>query len=308
LCREPESEKLEALVVRRLSPCLFVRCLSILLLTLAQAAVADDEQPLIRFAGGAIEFQLPQGWDAAEVPFAREVHLVLSPSRSNATARIGTGRIWLACHAVGTLGNASADLAEVIAKRVSAVTQQHGQITRTQRVRIADCDGVMVDFTAKHPTGTTIRGGHLLLRSEVGLCEIHLVAPENEYAQVNTAGTSLLRTLLVRAPIADRGVLAAHASDAASVVGAWKAVRSRLYLDGRGNIAIEFDRLTHLTSTAQNDTASRRINGRFTATGDLLYVTWADGSRLNYRWRLVHGDLLLTDNDGNVSQLRRLVH
>ena len=276
--------------------------------TLTAAEVSSEPRPLIRFAGGAVEFELPRDWIATEVPFGREVHLVLSPERRSNTADAMTGRIWIACHVVGTLGAEDAKLEHTITHRLKAVTHGHGQVVQTHDIRIAGCDGVAVDYTAKHPDGTSIRGSHMLLRAGDKLCELHIVAPDNEYTQVSAAAQAVLRTLVVWDAEMAQEKIVARVGDAASALGTWKAVRSRMYLDGQGKIAIEFDRPMVL-SVAANEQASppRTVRGQFVARGNLLHVTWADGSRLNYRWRIVDGDLLLTDHDGNVSQLRRLV-
>ena len=49
------------------------------------------------------------------------------------------------------------------------------------------------------------------------------------------------------------------------------------------------------------------LTGTFLAQEGLLLVTWDDGSKLNYRWRLLGHDLLLTDHQGRISHLRRLI-
>ena len=45
----------------------------------------------------------------------------------------------------------------------------------------------------------------------------------------------------------------------------------------------------------------------FEAKEDLLLVEWKDGSKLNFRWKVKDGDLLLTDHEGRISKLRRIV-
>jgi hypothetical protein len=268
---------------------------------------ADEPLPLIRFAGGAIEFQLPNDWDVAEVPFGREVHMVLSPSQPNESVRGVAARIWLTCHSTESGVDGTEALQKILVERLAAVTRNLGKVAHTETIRIAGRNGQVANFTAKTPDGRSIRGSHLIFPIEGGLCEIHLVATEDEYVFASAAADTLLRT--IAAP--DRKVGAEEidksARDAKAVFGAWKAVASRLFLDGRGNIAIEFDRRTVLSVAAGNK-PTQRITGSFKAKGDLLFVTWADGSKSNYRWRLERGELLLTDHDGNVSQLRRLVH
>ena len=81
-------------------------------------------------------------------------------------------------------------------------------------------------------------------------------------------------------------------------------------LDGLGHILIKFDRpqVTPIDRIGSDQVPRRvvRLTGRYRARDDLILISWDDGSKLNYRWRLHNGDLLLTDNTGQVSQLRRL--
>ena len=76
-----------------------------------------------------------------------------------------------------------------------------------------------------------------------------------------------------------------------------------------GNVVVRFDE----EEQYQLDSAGRidfdrpaaQLTGRYQANGDLLLITWDDGSQLNYRWLVTDGDLMLTDHYGRVSQLRR---
>lgn len=70
--------------------------------------------------------------------------------------------------------------------------------------------------------------------------------------------------------------------------------------DRRGNYAIDKQ------GTPVFDSNLKTLAGRYRAENDLLLVTWADGSRTNYRWRRQGPNLFLTDHTGRTSQLRRI--
>ena len=274
-----------------------------------------DERPLIQFAGGALEFRLPQGWQATELPVGREVRLVLAPIDRSTPVQPAAGRIWLACHAPGVYDEQAGEMAQRMASRVAKATQGRGRVLRTRTIEVARHRGWQSDFVIpRHddPKTPHIVGWHILLQTDSGLREVHLAALAQQATYVRAVGDDVLRSLALRpprehalAPIADT------AQDAAQVLGAWKSLQSRFYLDAAGNIAIQADRPTRLSLGPGDRSASKPppvLRGQFVAQGDLLRVTWSDGSRLNYRWSLSKGDLLLTDHDGNISQLRRLVH
>jgi hypothetical protein len=276
-------------------------------------APAVDERPLIQFAGGTLEFRLPDGWQATELPVGREVRLVLAPVNRSSSSRPAAGRIWLACHAAGVLGEQTNNMAQVMSSRVAKATRGRGQIVRTRKIEVARHRGWQTEFVLPRqddPNTPHIVGWHILLSTDGGLREVHLAALAEHSAHVRVAGDAVLRSLALRPQRAIETPIASSARDATQILGAWKALRSRFYLDAAGNIAIQLDRPTTLSLGPEVRGVSnppRVIRGRFVAQGNLLRVTWNDGSRLNYRWSLSQGDLLLTDHDGNTSQLRRLV-
>ncbi|MCG8583548.1 MAG: hypothetical protein MI757_02420, partial [Pirellulales bacterium] len=158
------------------------------------------------------------------------------------------GRIWLACHAVGNSGDQAVDLRRVASLRLASLTNNHAKITGTENLQVAGRRGVMLEFEGMLPgEGTSIRGRHLAIDLGSSVCEIHLVAPNDEIDAVQTAARALIKSLVLGEPEVDTRPTTPHANDARPVFGAWKALRSRLYLDGQGNIAIEMDRPTVLS-------------------------------------------------------------
>ena len=51
---------------------------------------------------------------------------------------------------------------------------------------------------------------------------------------------------------------------------------------------------------------AKLLTGSFEARGDVIFVRWDDGSRLNLRWRSDGNDLFLTDHEGQISHLKRV--
>ncbi len=103
---------------------------------------------------------------------------------------------------------------------------------------------------------------------------------------------------------------AAQMAPAAALLGWWKAPRGQMYFGPRGEVVLQFDRRSSFEpgpdGTLRYDRPLVQLRGNAVAREDLLLVTWADGSRTNYRWRLYQGDLLLTDHLGRTSRLKPL--
>jgi hypothetical protein len=89
-----------------------------------------------------------------------------------------------------------------------------------------------------------------------------------------------------------------------SIFGTWKSFASCLHLFRDGRIEIEVDvprdaKMKHAASERWS------ITGQYESRDDLLSVQWNDGSRSNFRWQLRDEMLLLTDENGQTSQLSR---
>jgi len=268
--------------------------------------VRGQEPPqLITHAGGAIELGVPPHWRVREIARGREVRLWTSPAeKPPAEAR---DFLWLACHvrsaeeiggrtAISTLTerrflSAPGNVAEV----TSHVTQRIGNRRIERRVfRLPGDD----HRPARH-------GIHTVERTEWGLLETFAVAKQRTALQ---AFDSAIAQVKIGSPRRRRAEVAAPLRDAVSVVGLWKAYRSRLRLSSDGRVEILFDpKPETIGRPAASTDRPRRLNGEFRADGDLLYVHWDDGSRTNYRWRRAGSRLLLTDHEGRMSLLRKLL-
>jgi hypothetical protein len=83
-----------------------------------------------------------------------------------------------------------------------------------------------------------------------------------------------------------------------------------MQLHGDGRVQIWPDRPgAELTAfgVASSRPASAALDGQFVAVGDLLFIAWRDGTRLNLRWYRNEDDLVLADHEGRVSRLKRLL-
>jgi hypothetical protein len=97
---------------------------------------------------------------------------------------------------------------------------------------------------------------------------------------------------------------AAVVGDAAEVLGAWRGSRGQLALYDNGRIVLWS--ATPANGTQHAPSAPVALEGRFSAEGDVLYISWRDGSRSNLRWKLRDENLLLSDHRGQLSLLQRL--
>ena len=99
----------------------------------------------------------------------------------------------------------------------------------------------------------------------------------------------------------------AAVQSAQPIMGAWKALQSRLRLRRDGTVTIITDRPFTFASDGDDRVQGNEIKGNYVAHNDLIMITWDDRSKLNFRWRM-HGDkLLLTDHEGKTTQLRRIL-
>ncbi len=93
-------------------------------------------------------------------------------------------------------------------------------------------------------------------------------------------------------------------------MGSWKGRQVAVHFLPQGRVRLDFDTVQTLTAIRDGHAVSggsgKHIEGSFAAQADVIYITWDDGSRLNYRWQVHAGELLLMDHTGSSSRLRRL--
>ncbi len=284
-----------------------------------QCARAADNEDVVLYAAGAVEVRVPPGWKAYQIAFGREVRLVLSPDEVESVRRMPPRGIWFSAH----VHRDSADiddrqLVELLNSRLRLATDDEPEAAKPEQIDVAGRRGVRQSFSHAAQTSDSTqpedskKGFHMLLRMDWGILEIHAVVPVPDSDEQFASLTSLVKRLAFHPP--KTAQFAAHEkrlSDAQLIFGTWKAFRSRLKILPGRRIVIQPDprRVVAIDDPKfpDEDGPTKRLTGKFRSEDDILYVEWDDGSRSNFRWRLRGEDLLLTDHDGHVSQLRRIL-
>jgi hypothetical protein len=262
------------------------------------------DSDIVLMSGGAIEIQVPIGWHANEIPIGREMRVWLTRERWHSAAPPTNG-VWLNFHWLGRepdqqeLGRRISYRAERLARRPIA----------TGSVRDSTIGGFQA--VTQEVDGAELRGWFALVAVKTGMLEIATVADPAHYKRHRAAAESVIDGIRVHSPQIRRPKLAANILDAGPAVGLWKALRGRLRFGEDGRVSITFDQDENYSLDSSGSTnferSVSRLTGQYQAQQDIIYVTWDDGSRINYRWRLYEEQLLLTDHNGRVSQLLRLV-
>lgn len=263
--------------------------------------------PFVVFAGGAVELRAPDGWIVYEIPFGREVRLVMSPLPLTGRRRMPLDGIWMTCHV---------DPPEQpipFAKFGNRLAGEYGTLVSFHEADDANLSGStgMRQAFSVGANGDTALGNHWLVRTDWGILEIVAIAPASQREARESLVQQLMATLKIGQPRRSSSHFVNTVHDAQPVLGAWKAWRSRLWLRENGRIVIQFDPRTNRpidAAVSPEEIGHNTITGRFEASGDLLLATFDDGSRLNLRWRTKDGNLLLTDHEGQITLLRRLLN
>jgi len=278
--------------------------------------VAVEEQDVLLFARGAVRLHPPREWWIGEVPYLRELRLVMAPKPLQQTRRMKMPHdgVWLSYHVQPQDNPAEHQLLELLPSRLRLATENAARPTTQRTFRLGPWPAVRQNFVAERTVAgrsqpqVATRGFHLLAQSPWGMLEFHAESPRGVWQQRQPTFERLLAQLNFRQPKLPPPAVTNRTRDAAAILGSWKAYRSRLSLRGNGEIEIVFDspRVKALDSKTPSS-APVRLRGRFEARRDLLHVVWSDGSLTNYRWRLDASELLLTDHEGQVSQLKKVL-
>lgn len=265
-------------------------------------------RPLISLAGETVSIQPPPGWHVWERPTGREVRLLITPTEAKPKAELHDG-IWICFHHP-SVSDPRIQTAERMTRRFPKLARQ-GRIIPGPRmpIEIQQAKGLQQEFHLHDEANGSSAGVHILADTAWGTLEFFAVASAKDYADRKREIQSVLQSIQLEAPRAPTAP-ADTARAATPILGSWKAFRSRIHLQSGGKVSVVLDKPTRLTTRVTRDGSSkppRRLVGRFVAERDLIYVTWKDGSRLNLRWRLENGQLLLTDHQGQTAQLHRIV-
>ncbi len=305
----------------------------------AHSVASDSEWGLdvVSHAAGGVELLAPSGWQSYETPIARSVRLVVARQPMENPHTAGDG-LWLVYHVApaaemfekntGATPAIQQELAEQMERLMALATNHFATTTRSSHLFIDGWPALRHDFELADPadsentspadsentspadsvnTAPFWNGFHCLTRTPWGLVEIHAVAPASIYTQREKQFQAILDSLLLGQPHLPPHRADPPYRDASPVLGSWKSYRSRLRLYHDGGVELAYDAPRDLTLDQRGKisppAALPRLRGRYTARGDLLRITWRDGSLLNYRWKLNDGQLLLTDHTGRNSLL-----
>lgn len=262
----------------------------------------------VTFAGGAIEIEVPADWSIAEVPDGRTVRLMAGPTPlPRRPERLRHG-IWLTFqHRLPGLSEDRVLDRDLVEERMRLAQGFSVQMLDLQQTQISGCDVLQADFRAPAASPEpALAGVHVIGRTAFGWLELHAVYPQRQGGVPGRVIEQVLASLVLKAPTAPAPGGDKQAERAP--LGTWKAYRSVLRILPEGAIRLTFDRRGTYVTTANGglhyDAQRTQLDGRYQLRGDLLEVTWEDGSRQNFRWRISRrGDLLLTDHHGRIAQL-----
>lgn len=272
----------------------------------------DDDPPangtrlnprgVVRFSGGSIELKVPDGWWAEEVPFGREVRLVIAPQRAASVRKMPFDGMWMAYHALAPTELRGDDaLSRELSVRLRAASKNNGQFSSPTRFQLGQWPAMVAEFTAGESSlaTTPITGRHVLVRTEWGVFEFHASAPDAIVESRSGIWTATWESLRLNPPNAANGSPHSGTSKPNSIIGSWKSYRSQMRFGDDGRVVI-------IPDSAGNNRSASPLTGTFDARDDLVFVRWDDGSRLNFRWRMEGNDLYLTDHEGQISHLKRV--
>ncbi len=254
----------------------------------------------VRFAGGRIELQVPDGWWAEEVPFGREVRLVIAPQRPATVRKMPSDGMWMTYHAAAPAElQGDEALSRELAERMRAGS--NGRYSPATRFQFGQLPAAVAEFTASESSlaSIPITGRHGLVRTEWGVFEFHASAPDAIVESRSNIWTATWESLKLNPPATANNSAQGGASGSNGIIGSWKSYRSQMRFSDDGRVVIIPD------STGTNRSSSP-LTGSFEARDDLVFVRWDDGSRLNFRWRREGNDLYLTDHEGQISHLKRV--
>ena len=259
-----------------------------------------DEHGEVRFAAGAIKLALPAEWHVAEMDGLRHVRLYLTPDMLPSERRFTDG-LFVTYHVRSSVPADETELLGLLRRHASDAMPQ-GAIPGQVRARRFK-KRLTVEQPFAVPGNPAISGQHLLIATDWGVTEIQ-TRFSNDDSERRVA--EILEAIDIGTPRLPDDLRSQ--ADGAHLLGTWKAERARLVLRPDGAIDLYHDRqrLQHIEQVNLTRPA-RRLRGEFTTDGDVLHVTWEDGSQLNLRYFASAGELLLTDHNGRVSQLHRLL-
>ena len=261
---------------------------------------------IVRFAAEAIEFTVPPQWSVTETNELRHVRLYITPGQFTGSADMTDG-LWVSYHVNPQQESAPAALKKALEQRLRSALPEGAKVERPSLIEVGSHQAAERPFHALFRDGdraVEVRGSHRIIATEWGIVEL---PARHTSAETASHIAQLLERMAIGKPLLFDDPATGATESAMAVFGTWKAERARLMFTPGGEVELEYDqsRPRQLDDTTLLRPA-RTLRGTYTADGDLLRITWADGSLLNLRWRYEDGALLLTDHLGRISQLARL--
>lgn len=272
-----------------------------------------DLRDLVFFAGGAVELRAPLNWQVREWPRAREMRLLVSPGEFAGGLHAPHDGMWLSVLAQPVGEPLTPEqLADYVARRCRHGAEDRTTLQHVDWIELAGQRALRqtfaVDVPAAEGRGESFRvvAAHWAIPMPWGIVELQARAPEPLGSQRFADWDMVLESLVLHEPAMNLKPATAAVVEAEPILGSWRSFRGtmRLHPDGRIVIASDPDRFARLDDA--NRPRTKIVSGHFQSQQDLLLVQWDDGSKLNFRWRLADGRLLLTDHEGKTSQLRRI--
>lgn len=280
----------------------------------ASGAATTGGQPnsLVNYAGGAVKFQLPAEWNVGEMSVGREVRLALTPGEVPAQLnQFHDGIVISYFPHDKNAGPPARALSRLLAVRLA-------QNAWTVRSELAKADtihafpAVSQDFRiiVADQVQTGLRGTQMLVQLPRGVFELQLLTDDARFTQRSEELAALLASAELGIPRETAVEPPEELAQAEAILGAWKSPEGRMVFSTDGQVVNQFDGARNYALDSQGrynyEHQLRQLKGAFQADGNLLRITWEDGSLLNFRWHVDGPRLFLTDHHGRVSRLDRL--
>ena len=266
------------------------------------ASQAGDRD-LVFFAADSFEAPVPLSWQVQKTALGRDVRLVLSPSRFEGN-RLPHDCIWVSYTVDAVIR--SRPLGALLEERARVHSALSAGELPSRATTISRFPAMLTERLERDREGT-FEVGHMLVATDWCLFEIHWTFPQSAANPRRPMIQNWLREIKLTPPAVPEHNLPPQIASALAVVGSWKSFRSRLRFYKDGRVTILMDSAGAIRVDGTKPKKAERLIGTYQGQGDLVYVVWDDGSKLNFRWRVEGDRLLLTDHEGHVSQLRRLL-
>ncbi|MEN1681823.1 MAG: hypothetical protein AAGJ46_19760 [Planctomycetota bacterium] len=268
------------------------------------------------YAGGVVELAFPPELNASELPHRRRVLLVLSAAAEppQSPAELASG-YWLSLTTARR--SPQPDPAATLAR-----LRPNAKLGERSRVSVDGQPAACIAFNEAGEAKLFAAPGEALPSSGErlgwlietdtpwGRVELGVVGRAGDRATLWADFQRLLATVQFGDPETAPADPRPETLAAEPILGAWKSARGTMELAADGGVRIRFDSdkafVLGRHGSVDYRKPTRELAGEFAAEGDLVRIRWADGSLLNFRWRVAGSELLITDHHGRTRRLARL--